>query len=149
MKTIVMLGFLSLVSSTLFAQVQKEATIPADVIDAFSMLYPKAKDVTWKLIEKDFEASFVQNEKGVSLVFDQSGNLLMVKNKIDHTELPVPVIAKLKTEYPDWSARKTFHMNSTGMSSYEVELEEGGEKINLRCSRQGDLVKILSEESLK
>lgn len=150
MKTIVMLGFLSLVSSFVFAQEQKEAkTIPVDVIDAFSMLYPNVKDVNWNLTANDFEANFVQNEKGVSLVFDQSGNLLMVKNKIDHTELPVPVIAKLKAEYRDWSVQKALLLDITGISSYHFELEKDGETVNVTCNRQGDIIKILSQESLK
>jgi hypothetical protein len=149
MKTIVMLGFLSLVSSIVFAQEQKEAaTIPADVTDALSMLYPKANDVRWNLIEKDFEASFVQNERAVSLLFDPRGNLLIIKNKIDHTELPVSVIAKLKTEYPDWSVQNALLVDITGTSSYHVELEKDGETVNVACNRQGDIIKILSQESL-
>lgn len=145
-----MLGFLSLVSSIASAQEQKEAaTIPADVIDALSMLYPKAKDVTWNPIEKDFEVRFVQNEKEVSLVFDQNGNLLLIKNKIEETELPVPVIAKLKTGYPDWSVQKALLLDITGTSSYHVELEKDGETVNLTCNRQGDIIKILSQRSSK
>lgn len=150
MKTIVVLGFLSLVSSIVFAQEEKEAgTIPADVIDALSMLYPKAKDVSWKLIERDFEASFMQNEKAVSLLFDEHGNLMIVKNKIDHTELPVPVISKLKAEYPNWSVQKALLVDITGTSSYHVVLEKDGETVNVTCSRLGDIIKILSQESLK
>ena len=123
--------------------------IPPDVIAASSMLYPKAKDVNWNLIQKDFEVSFVQNERAVSLLFDQHGNLMMVKNKIDHTELPVSIKAKLKTEYPDWSVQKALFIDIRGTSSYYVELEKAGETVNLTCSWQGDMIKILSQESLK
>lgn len=150
MKTMVMLGFLLLVSSIVSAQEQKEAaTIPADVVDAFSMLYPKAQDVKWKLIGKDFEASFVKNEKIVFLLFDGRGNLMMVKNKIGQTELPLPVIAKLKTEYADWTVQKALSIEIMGTTSYQLELEKAGETVNLACSRQGDIEKILSQEGLK
>lgn len=150
MKSIVMLAVLSLVSSIGVAQLQKEvATIPADVIDALSMLYPKAKDVRWNLIERDFEASFEQNEKFVSLLFDEHGNLMMVKNKIDHTALPVPVIAKLKTEYADWRVQKALSVDIMGTTTYQLELKKAGETVNLACSRQGDIVEIRSGELLK
>ena len=149
MKRTVILAFLSLVSSVAFAQRKEEAEmIPPDVIDAFSMLYPKAKDVNWNLIENHVEASFVQNERAVSLLFDQRGNLMMVKSKIEQTELPVPVIAKLKTEYADWSVQKALSIDIMGTTSYQLELEKAGETVNLTCSRQGDIVKSLSQESL-
>lgn len=144
MKRIAILAFLSLLSSTVFAQEQKEAiTVPTDVIDAFGMLYSKVKDVNWKLIEKDFEVSFVQDERSVSALFDQHGNLMMVKNKIDHTELPVLVIARLKTDYPDWSVQKALLIDITGTSTYHVELDKSGDRVSLTCSRQGDIMKIL------
>lgn len=150
MKRTVILALLSLVSSVAFAQEKMEAeAIPPDVIDAFSMLYPKAKVVNWKLIGKDFEASFAQNERAMSVLFDQNGNLMIVKNKIDRTELPVPVTAKLKTEYPDWSVKKALRIDISGTSNYDLELEKDGETVNLTCSRQGDIIKILSKESFK
>ena len=123
--------------------------IPPDVIAASSMLYPKAKDVNWNLIQKDFEVSFVQNERTVSLLFDQRGNLMMVKNKINETEVPVPVITTLKTEYSGWSVQKALSIDIMGTTSYQLELERAGEAVNLTCSRQGDIIKILSKESFK
>lgn len=150
MKRIVILAFVSLVSTVAFGQEKTVAkTIPADVIDAFSMLYPNVKDINWNVIEEDFEANFTQNERAVSLLFDQHGNLLMVKNKIDHTELPVPVLGKLKTEYPGWSVQKALCIDIRGTSTYDVELEKAGETVNLMCSRQGDIIKILYQESFK
>lgn len=149
MKTIVMLGYLLLGSTYLFAQAEKEAAaIPADVTDALSMLYPMAKEVKWSLSQSDFEARFSQNERAVSLLFDQHGNLMMVKNRIDQTELPVTVLAKLKDSYPDWRVQQASLVNITGTASYEVELEKDGEMVNLTC-RQGDIMRILSQESLK
>ena len=148
MKRAVILAFLSLVSSVAFAQEKKEAAkIPYDVIDAFSMLYPKVKDVTWNLIEKDFEVSFVQNERAVSLLFDQRGILMMVKNKINETDVPVPVITTIKKEYPGWSVQKALRIEIMGTYSYQVQLEKGGERVHLTCSRHGDNIKILSRLS--
>lgn len=138
------MALLSLLSSMVFAQEQKEGTgVPAEVIDAFGMLYAKVENVDWKLIEKNFEVSFVQNERAVSAVFDQQGNLMMVKNKIDHTELPIPIAAKLKNDYPDWSVQEAILIDITGASSYYVELQKAGDRLNLTCSRQGDILEIL------
>lgn len=152
MKRIVILVCLSLVSSVAFAQGQEkkeEVTIPSDVIDAFSMLYPSVKDVNWDLVEKDFEANFAQNERALSVRFDQHGNLILITKKLEHTELPVPVIAKLKTEYADWSVQKALSVDIMGTTSYQVELEKAGETINLTCNQHGDILKILSQESRK
>ena len=123
--------------------------IPPDVIDSFSMLYPSVKDVNWNLLEKDFEVNFVLKERAVWILFDHRGNLMMVKNKIDHTELPVPVITKLKMEYADWSIRKAISIDILGTTSYQLELESAREKVHLTYSSQGDITELLSVESLK
>ena len=150
MKRTVILAFLSLVSSVASAQEKKDAkTIPADVIDAFSMLYPQVKAIDWSFAARDFEVSFIQNERARSLVFDMRGNLMMVKDEIDLAELPPPVIRTVEEQYPDWSVQKIFSIGIIGTIRYELELENAGERVHLTCRRQGDNIKILSRESFK
>lgn len=82
-------------------------------------------------------------------MFDLRGNLMMVKNKIDLTELPVAVITTVKEQYPDWSVQKTVRIEINGTSNYEVELAKAGGRVSLICSKHGDIIRILSHESFK
>lgn len=80
---------------------KEAATIPAEVMETFTMLYPKVKDVDWSGAGKYFEASFLPNERTPFLMFDLRGILMIVKSKIDRTELPAPVTTIVREQYPD------------------------------------------------
>lgn len=148
MKTIAVC--LSLISSIALAQERNESkTIPANVVDAFTILYPQAKDIDWSFEAKDFEVSFIENERARSIVFDIRGNLMMVKDKIDRAELPPPVITTVEEQYPDWSVQKTFRIDITGTPSYQIELHKAGERLSLICGKHGDIIRIVSGESFK
>lgn len=122
---------------------QENKAIPPDVIDAFSMLYPAVKDVTWKNKAVDFEANFAQNEKIVSLLFDKNGNLKEVESEINESDLPTTVSIVLAREYTDWTIRKVARVEINGTSRYKAKIGKEDQILELIINTHG----IISKES--
>lgn len=130
---------LSMVSG--ISTAQEITVIPPDVIDAFSMLYPAVKDVTWKNKAVDFQANFEQNEKMVSLLFDINGNLKEVESQINKSDLPIDVSTMLANKYADWNIRSVARVNISGTSRYKAEIEKADQMLELIFNTHGIILK--------
>lgn len=143
MRTIILITLLSMVFG--ISKAQESKVIPPDVIDAFSMLYPAVKDVTWKNKAVDFEANFEQNEKMVSLLFDKNGNLKEVENQINKSDLPIDVSAMLANKYADWNILKVARVDMSGTSRYKAEIEKEDQMLELIFNTHGIILKESQE----
>lgn len=139
MRTIILITLLSMVYAS--SKSQENKAIPPDVVDAFSMLYPVVKDVTWKNKAVDFEANFEQNEKMVSLLFDKNGNLKEVESQINKSDLPVDVSTMLANRYADWNILKVARVNISGTSRYKAEIGKEDQMLELIFNMQGTILK--------
>lgn len=130
------------ISGMASAQENEQAQpVPPDVIDAFSMLYPKAKEVLWNHKDGHFEANFTLNIKNVSVLFDKTGDLKQVKNVIKGSELPIDVNSMLTKDYSAWKIRRTTCTDIRGTLSYGVEVEKEDQTMTLTFDKDGILIK--------
>jgi hypothetical protein len=120
---------------------EQTAVIPADVTEAFGMLYPGMKDAVWSKVDLNFEVSFTKNEKGISLLFDKLGDLKEVRNEISLNELPSSLNQKIVSDYEGWKIVKVARIDIRGGFTYEVETEKEDEIMDLIFNTQGLLLK--------
>jgi hypothetical protein len=103
------------------AQAQKlnPAKVPAEVKAAFTKLHAGTK-VSWEMEKQHYEAGFTLNGKETSEVYSAKGLLLETEVEIKSTELPAPVLAKLKGAKIAEAAKIT---KADGTIYYEAEVK--------------------------
>lgn len=138
-KLIVGVTFLFLQYATMAQENNQVHTVPADVIEAFSMLYPNIKEVNWENKDQDYEARF-SNTKINYLLFDKEGNLKQVKIEILESELPTEAKKAIDKEYFEWKKEKYDRIEKMGTTTFEVEVSNGGQFIVLIFDSHGILL---------
>lgn len=73
--------------------------IPSVVENTFKSQFPNATDVEWESYGDNFEVDFEVKKIDHSARIDKTGNLLEYKYEIANSDLPLPIITVLKTEY--------------------------------------------------
>lgn len=112
----VLIGGLASVSQ---AQKLNVAKVPASVKAAFTKLHPATK-VSWEMEKVNYEAGFSLNGKEISEVYAKNGALLETEIEIKSSELPTPVLAKLRGMKIAEAARIT---KADGTLNYEAEVK--------------------------
>ena len=140
MKTIIAIAAFVLFGGVAVAQEVTELQVPEPVKDAFSCLYPSINRVSWDFDDTNYSASFKMEEKAMSLLFDEYGSVVEVKNEIKFYELPLDVNQLLKKEYSDWRIGKASHINSNGTCYFETVVEKEEETMVLVFNQHGGLL---------
>ncbi len=100
---------------------QKQDTPPAAAKAAFTKAFPGSSKVKWEKEKEGFEASFVQNGKKMSAVYDAQGNLKETEAAIKASELPAGVMDYVKKHYKGASIKETAKItDAAGNVKYEV-----------------------------
>lgn len=90
-----------LVVSILFSVVisaQKSAAT-AQAKAAFAKAYPKVTKVVWGNEDGNYEVTFEQNSKKMSVIYNPKGSLIESELEMNTTELPASVTAYMKEHY--------------------------------------------------
>jgi len=140
MRKIVALCLLLFFGGTAIAQENSEESIPVPVLETFTGLYPLVEAVSWKFDDSNYTASFKQDGKAMSLVVDEDGYVMEVKNEIRLFELPPDVNHFMTREYSGWRIYKATHIDSNGTSYYETVVEREKESMVLVFNRHGGLL---------
>jgi hypothetical protein len=140
MKKIVAMSIIMLFGGIAVAQENEGIVIPQSIEEAFACLYPAINNVTWDFDEVNYSASFKMDGKAMSLLFDEYGSVVEVKNEIRLFELPPDVNELLSKEYSDWMIGETSHIDSNGTAYYETVVEKEEQTMVLVFNRNGGLL---------
>jgi hypothetical protein len=139
MKTLLGILLLMLTASILKAQ-GTLASIPTPVMQSFTALYPNVKDVAWNYNEPIYEARFKVRNKGMLLMFDESGTISETKNEIPVVDLPATVTKFVETNYKGWRVVKALHVVVNDEPYHEAYLQKGTEEVTLVFDRNAFLL---------
>ena len=140
MKTIIAIAAFVFFGGVAVAQEVTQIQVPEPVDKAFNCLYPGIKSVSWDFDEVNYSASFRLDGKAVSMLFDESGSVVEVKNEIKLYELPLDVNDLLKKDYSDWRIGRASQINSNGTSYFETVVEKEEETMVLVFNQHGGLL---------
>ena len=144
MKKILIVYIFLIFGGIAFAQDQQVVEVPGPVNDSFSRLYPEIKLVNWEFDDVNYTGSFKLDGRLISLVFDEHGSVVEVKNEIKLFELPPDVNDMLSKEYSGWTIGKATHIDSNGTAYYETVVEKEERTMVLVFNRHGGLlVKVM------
>lgn len=154
MKTITLIGLVTLQFGVISAQKLKENQVPDAAKKAFVQKFANAKEVKWsKEGDNEFEAEFEVDEKEQSANFDSSGRWLITETEIKNSELPQPVLVIIAKEFADYKIKEAEKAESVDKGVfYEVELKSGKKNYEIQFSAEGKMIKkeeIRKEERTK
>lgn len=87
-KLVFALLFLSIFAGAARAQLRK---VPADVTNAFKAKYPNATDVEWKDKLTGFDAQFKDNDKNMTVTYNNKGEWQKTEKALTFDETPATV----------------------------------------------------------
>ena len=104
------------------------ATPPTDVNDkvlkAFNETFAHAQDVQWIETGNQYQANFMQNEIQARVWYDADGNLLQSVRYYKEQNLPLTVLAKLKSNYAGKKVFGVTELSTQTETTYQVVLED-------------------------
>lgn len=139
MKTLIGIALLMLTVTLVKAQ-GALASIPTPVMQSFTALYPNVKDVAWKYNEPNYEARFNLRNKGMMLMFDESGSVSEIKNEVPAVDLPGTVRNYVETHYRGWQLVKAMYVIVNDDPYHETYLKKGDEEVTLVFDRNAQLL---------
>jgi uncharacterized protein with ATP-grasp and redox domains len=145
MKTILVALAMMLAITQGNAQKISAKDVPANVKSSLEKNYA-VKDVDWDKEGTNYEASFEQNGKDISLLFDASGAVLVTETEIKKDELPQSVLDTLTKDFAAYKIEETAKIETNGKISYEVEVEKGKQNFDLIFDVNGKLLEKLPKK---
>jgi len=148
MKTIMVVLGIALSSCQINAQNMSEGDVPEVVKNAFYQKF-KAKDVDWGKEGENYEASFEQKGKDVSVLFRADGYILELEREIRKKELPAAVQVALTRDFNGFDLKEAAVIESNGQITYEAEVKKWKESFDLIFDGQGKLKKKVASDNEK
>ncbi len=146
MKTLMVIMSIALSSCQINAQKMNEGDVPKVLKNALHQKF-KAKDVDWNKEGENYEASFDQKGKDISVLFSEDGSILEVEREIRKKELPAAVQVALARDFNGFDLKEAAVIEANGQISYEAEVKKWKESFDLIFDAQGNLKKKVTPDS--
>lgn len=114
--------------------------VPDAIENAFRQKFPEAKKVKWEREKnKDYEASFLLNNKEVSAVYSPEGELKETETAIAVADLPAALVSVLNKKYPGAVIKEAEKVERADASVlYEVEIKFNKKEKELLLDAEGN-----------
>jgi hypothetical protein len=136
MKTI-MLSLTGIIFSISFAQNIQNKDIPQVVKEKFASSFTGATHVKWTKEKSDFEASFRNGKKEMSVNFNEKGNIIETEIEIKVADLPAVIKNSVSKDYPGYKITEAAKIESKGIVTWEAEVTRGKDKMDVIYDEQG------------
>jgi hypothetical protein len=103
----------------------------------FKKDFATATNIIWEQKDALTKATFTLNGQIMFAYYNTNGDLQAVVRNITSDQLPINLLASLKSEYNDCWITDLFEMASNDETTYYVTLETSEKKIVLRSSGSG------------
>lgn len=132
-----------LIFGTATAQKLPAKDVPSVILNAFQTRFRNAEDVEWKHKHGYYEVEFEIGRREHEIKYDAKGNILSYEEELDLTNVPQPVQAAIKSQYPGSTVKEAKKIES-GNVTYKVEIRNTtGEEWDIILDASG---KILSKK---
>lgn len=111
----------------------------AKVLAAFSKTFPHVQDVAWTENEYSYEVKFVQNSILSRVTYDKEGNIIKTLRYYKEQELPILVLSKVKSKFPDKKIFGVTEESSEEGTFYHIILEDEKHWVNITADSYGSI----------
>jgi hypothetical protein len=132
-------------SLEVFAQKIKPQNLPDEIKTAFLTAYPNAENARWSRESNgNYEADFRVQKSKCSAVYTSEGNLVEAEIAVKWVEVPIAVRQTVLLQFKGYKVKeseKKILPDQADKNFYEVELQKGGEKLEVLLSETGEIIK--------
>jgi uncharacterized membrane protein YkoI len=130
---------------------------PINIRTAFTTSYPSAQRIVWyqyrpmknpepdmwysTLGDDDYYVTFVMDDNDYSAWYDNNGKMVYYVRSMDSNELPYAVQQAINNQYNGYTITDVDLENDNNMNVYEVKLEKGADRWNVRFRPDGTVYK--------
>ena len=141
----------ALAALMLIACGEKEPAATRSVPDvakrAFEAAYPAVKDAQWVQDEEGFEAEWKVNGMEHAVVYDEKGNVLLTEEQVPEAQMPAAIAPYLAEKHAGMAVVKVGMEQKAGVTTYEVELDNGGKELELLFDAEGNYIGSEADDS--
>lgn len=120
------------------AQQKESSKIPENVVKAFQKAHPQAKDISWDMEGRNFEANYKENTNNYSVVIDKEGVILETESEIGTSDLPSGVIKYINENFEGYSVSGAAKIvDNKGNVKYEAEIKNGKQSKDVMFDKEG------------
>lgn len=135
-KIILLFAFMGLIAFS-YAQTLAPNDVPAKISKSFVKSHPKISPVEWSKVGDDYQASYMVDDKNMSVTYSAAGKLRKTEKEISISQLPSPVLKYVNDNFPGEVVKKKVLITSaSGKSSYELQVKQQ----DLAFNSQGKLI---------
>ncbi|WP_291906393.1 PepSY-like domain-containing protein [Chitinophaga sp. CB10] len=97
--------------------------VPAAIVKAFKLKFPRTSKVEWEKKGNSYEAEFKVDRRDYKAIYDAAGKLQTYKREIRANELPAAVRNAISSQYKDYRIDEADRLEKNGKVYYQVELD--------------------------
>jgi hypothetical protein len=110
------------------------------VLNAFHKTFPHVQDVVWsESNDQSYEVKFKQNEMIARVTYDMDGNIIKTLRYYYEQQLPLLVLSKVKSKFPDKKIFGVTEESSEDGTFYHIVLEDEKHWINITVDSYGSI----------
>lgn len=136
-KMMLTLAFFAAGISTVLAE-PAAGEVDAKVINAFTREFTAAKDITWTIAEKYYQASFEYNGQHLTAFYNTEGDLMGLSRFIRPADLPLALQSDLKKNYGAYWISNLFEVANANGTKYYITLEDADQTLVLSSDNTRD-----------
>ena len=123
-KLILILAFAGLIA-TAYSQSQNSDEVPTAVSRSFEKSHPNISPVTWSKSGDNYKASYVVDNKAMTVTYNASAKLKETETEISVASLPTLALKYLNDNFPhDYAKKSTKVTSADGKSAYFVNISQ-------------------------
>ncbi len=107
---------------------------------AFEQQFSTASNVNWEKEDNFYFATFRQNDRDISVAYDDNGELVGTSRSVTVDELPLSITMAIAEKYEGYKVGKNVsEISFEGENSYYLLVENNKQTIKLKCYSNGDM----------
>lgn len=123
-KIILLLAIMGMVAAS-YAQTLSSNDVPAKVSKSFERSHHKISPVDWSKVGDDYQASYMVDDKNMSVTYNAAGKLKKTEKEISISQLPATVLKYVNDNFPgEVVKKKVLITNASGKSSYGLQVKQ-------------------------
>ncbi|MGZ8545610.1 MAG: hypothetical protein ACXWV0_09955 [Flavisolibacter sp.] len=136
MKKILLAGFALVCSMVAIAD---DPGVDEKVLAAFNKTFQQAEDVSWTTTEDHYQVKFTQHSIASRVYYDMAGNITKTYRYYKEENLPLLVLAKVKTKYTNQEIHGVTEVSSDSGTYYYIMLKNTTHWTEIKSDSYGAL----------
>jgi hypothetical protein len=133
-KVLLSIATVLMMGVSVFAANNEDGTANQLAVRSFKKDFAAAKNIVWEQKNAYTRATFSLNGQVLFAYYNNNGDLQAIVRNITSDQLPINLLASLKSEYNDCWITDLFEMASDDQTTYYVTLETSEKKIVLKST---------------